>query len=353
MASTYTTKWGWWRRRAPDGWIVGGIAAVALLQVLVSYLQASIGRTQLVHDVTKAWRPLMDAVLHDDVPLYTQQAVDNKPPLFQYLNLTAGLSGEYILAFYAIIGICNAAAAILLYRWVRSGIDPRFPSGRGVGVLAAILFLGSLPLIGGTHINARSPMFLGVLAAVQFRAGWMRGAAIAGAALCSQYAILGAPVLAYDGIRQRAGSNRCRWVTRFTLGGVGMVAIAFLPLFLIWGWPSVAGGVIDGLFSQYRPVTSQPAANVLVDPYGWGRALLSKLDTIWFLLIPAGIGLAQYGVQSWTNDRRWYSLPVALLAVYLLPLAVKSLGYYFLHMAPFAAAIGGVGVARLVQTHKN
>ncbi|MFB6186171.1 MAG: hypothetical protein ABEI86_04795, partial [Halobacteriaceae archaeon] len=79
------------------------LAAIAFVQVAFRYAQvAVVGRAAMSNDVTERWLVVVQAVLHDGVPLYVPPAVDNKPPLFQYLNLLAGASGNYALGWYAI-----------------------------------------------------------------------------------------------------------------------------------------------------------------------------------------------------------------------------------------------------------
>uniref|UniRef100_UPI003EB931E3 hypothetical protein n=1 Tax=Halobaculum sp. P14 TaxID=3421638 RepID=UPI003EB931E3 len=243
------------------------------------------------------------------------------------------------------IAVSNAIAAILLYRWVRDGAGPNMPSGEGAGLLAALIFLSALPIADGMRVNARSPMLVGVLFAVRANKPEYRGSALAAGALCSQYAIFGAPVLAYQTLRERGWEG----VVRYTIAGILTVVVAFLPLLVIWGWPSLIGGIENGLLSQYRPLTEQPVRNIFVNPRGWAVGVFFLSQFLLFEVILTVSAIAIHIHRTWTGSREWYSLPIVLTLIYTLPLFVKTMGYYVLHVLPFAAVVSVGVIASLIQ----
>lgn len=116
---------------------------IALLAVLcfgkaaVRYVQVG-SPEDLFFDAREVWYPLSQAVLagerlYVDVP-------DNKPPLFQFLNLGVAATDAYVPTFLFLLGLANLATAVLVYRWYASHDDP------GVDVLAAFLLVLALPV---------------------------------------------------------------------------------------------------------------------------------------------------------------------------------------------------------------
>jgi hypothetical protein len=211
------------------------IAALALGATLYRYIRAVVGTPDLFYDVREVWQPAATAVL-DGQALYVGAATDNKPPLFEYLNVLVGSTGHYLLVFYLLVGLANAVIVVCLYHWLAR-------EGHVIaGVLAALLFATVLPLVQGTIINVRSFALVFLFCALLTQGAVRRGGLLAVAGLFSQFAMFAAPVLAYEGVRRSDGSPR-RWVARFATAGFVTATLAYLPLYLIWGPQSLVNGV--------------------------------------------------------------------------------------------------------------
>lgn len=173
-----------------------------------------------------AWRPLARAVT-GGTPLYTTGAMDNKPPLFELLNLLAHLSDGYIVVLTLAVGLANGVAATCIWRACSVRDHAR------VGGLGALVFLWTLPLVNGVAVNVRSFTVAFLLFALVSRHPVVRGVSV-GCALCvSQHAVFAAPVVAYDGYRTAGCSSA--WAGRFLAGLSGVVVAAFATVFALWG----------------------------------------------------------------------------------------------------------------------
>ncbi|WP_435147780.1 hypothetical protein [Halobaculum sp. P14] len=105
----YPTKWAILRVQMTlrDKRFQVALGGLAFLELAVRYLYVSVLDSSILSaDLRSVWRPFMQSVVHDNVPMYVHPALDNKPPLFEYLNVLAGLTGEYIAAWHLFIVPC-------------------------------------------------------------------------------------------------------------------------------------------------------------------------------------------------------------------------------------------------------
>jgi hypothetical protein len=193
------------RRRVPDGLPVQAAFVAVLLAAGLSgglrrLARLSAGTVSLHPDVQLVWYDLARAVT-SGTPLYTGVAVDNKPPLFELLNVGAYLTGEYVPSLVLLVGLANGLAAVFLWRAAAT------PGHSRTGALGALLFLLVLPPVDGTVVNVRSLAVAALLFALATRSSVTRGTGVACAVLCSQPAVFVLPVVAYDGYA-RAGRSR-------------------------------------------------------------------------------------------------------------------------------------------------
>ena len=188
----------------------------------------------LPYDVGETWLPFVNAVL-DGVPIYLHPAIDNKPPLFSFIGILAGMTGHYVLVIVSLTALANAATATLLYQFVS---DTRT---QVAGVVAAGLFLAALPIVSGTRIGPR-PLALPLLfLALTVRSPLVSGVSVASAVLLIQYAAFAIPIIAWN--RFRISEGRWRELTQFCIGGTACGGLVFATVWLIWGQESFLGSL--------------------------------------------------------------------------------------------------------------
>jgi hypothetical protein len=318
--------------------VVVGFTGLALVQTLHRYLTVEYGAAERHFDVRVVWEPLAEVVLGGG-RLYLGAAVDNKPPLFELLNVALALTGRYYLLFLLLVGLANGAAAVLLYRFLRL---------RGLGregVVAGLGFLTAVPLLNGTVVNVRSFALVGVLVALQVRSAWHRGAAIVTATLFSQYAMLAIPVFLYDGLRANDDRPAGAWTLEFGLAGAVVLLLSFGLVALLWGTESATAGVARsfGSFFTYSTKQGTTIRSPLSNPVLWLGYVYDTALRVSFVVIPFLVGLWRV-VRNPTPVRTWgFQLLLAGLAVALtLSVFVRALPFYWLLPLPFYAALAAI-----------
>ncbi|WP_227377285.1 hypothetical protein [Haladaptatus halobius] len=91
------------------------LLGIGCSEALVRYLRILTAQTSPHPDMTTMWRPVAEAVLAG-APPYLTAPVDNKPPLFEYLNLAVAATNRYLVVFLLLVGLANGAVAYLLWR---------------------------------------------------------------------------------------------------------------------------------------------------------------------------------------------------------------------------------------------
>ncbi|MFH5797482.1 hypothetical protein [Haladaptatus sp. CMAA 1911] len=325
--------------------IVPGFLLVGILETLNRYFRILSGLQQPHVDVRCCWRPLANAVLAGK-PMYVRPAVDNKPPLFELLNVAVAATGRYLLVFFVLIGIVNAFSAILLWRICAERNAPR------VGLMAGLLFLTSVPATGGTVINVRSFAIAGILLALWFDHPLARGVTIAVAGLFSQHAVFAIPVLAYDGLRYLERDDWVEWLATFVAGGLGVVAVSFGFVYLAWG-PASFQGALYWSFGAAKKYTTNPVVPSLIgDTSRWLAALYRSTIKHLFLLVPAAAVVYQLLTERGSKRiLRSTNAPVVtatLLAFSMtIPLFVRAYRAYWLYPLPFLALLASIGYQQL------
>jgi hypothetical protein len=319
---------------------------VGVLQTMNRYLRIQLGSQTPHTDVRCCWRPLSEAVLAG-TPLYVEPAVDNKPPLFELLNVAVAATGAYLLVFFLLVGTVNAAVGLLLWRICTQRDAPR------VGLLAGGLFLVSVPLAGGEVINVRSFAIAGILLALSVRHPVARGAAVAAGGLFSQHAVFAVPALAYDRYRELDRPEGVRWVGVFALSGLGVVAGAFTVVYAVWGWASLEGAVYWTFLVAEQYTTNPTVPSLVGDTSEWLRSLYRFGLRHLLVLVPAGVGVwVTVTDDGAARTRHSTAVPVvtaALLAVSMtIPLFIRAYRAYWLYPLPFLALLAGVGIERLL-----
>ncbi|WP_227355627.1 hypothetical protein [Haladaptatus salinisoli] len=310
------------------------------------YVRILAGTQQPHVDVRCCWRPLAEAVLAGQ-PIYVRPAVDNKPPLFELLNVAVAATGRYLLVFFLLVGLANALSAILLWRiCARRGASH-------VGLVASLLFLVSVPAAGGIVVNVRSFAVAGILLSWYVRNPTGRGAAVAVAALFSQHAVFAIPALVYDRVRELDRRSGVRWTTAFALGGSSVVAATFAFVYVVWGSQSFYGAVYWTVGVAGKYATNPVVPSLVGDTDRWLSALYREGMKHLILLVPAAIAV-QLALTDRGRERLIPSsnaplvVTTTLLALSMtVPLFVRAYRAYWLYPLPFLALLASLGYQRL------
>ena len=314
---------------------------LALLQVFHRYTQLSRPSVGLHPDVTSAWQPVAEAVF-SGVPLYSPGATDNKPPLFEFINLAAYATDHYVLTFLLLVGLANGVVAVLIWQCCRQ---------RGVhriGLIAAVSFLGVLPAVDGLTINARTFAMVGVLAALVARRPVVRGVALAAGALCSQYALLALPLIALDGTRGRQSRARYQWLWRFGVATVATVATGFSVPGIIWG-PAATADAVYWSVGRAPGYILERGPSVTTLPWAWVRLFLGMHVRLLGMLSFGVVGVV-VGIRRTLRRHRWGldQLALGLAGLLGLPLLVRPFPTYWLYPLPGIAILAALGLRSLI-----
>lgn len=335
------------RRRIPER-LPDEVAFVALLLgaglagALRRLARLSTGEVTPHPDVELVWYDLARAVA-TGTPLYTGAAFDNKPPLFELLNVGAYLSGEYLLVLLLAVGLANGFAAVFLWRTLAVRGHPR------TGALGALLFLLVLPLVDGSVVNVRSLAVAGLLFALATRNPVARGVACACAVLCSQHAAFVLPVVAYDGYVDADRSTD--WLARFVATGTLVAVTVYGAVLAIWGWPSLVGAS-RATVGAAVPYLLSYGPSAFVSTGTWWQYTLRMHVQLWVVLALAvwGLGRALVAVRDRSRgDRNTAHLLVALLFASSLPLVVRPFVTYWLYPLPAIAALAAFGADAVLE----
>lgn len=333
------------------GWPVIFLLA-AFGHALARYNDLTWGNAQLNPDVTRMFLPIARGVA-SGAPLYGPGFGDNKLPAWQLLNVGTYLTGEYVTGMLVAIGIANGAAAILLWHFFQK-LDMS-----SVGVIASVLFLVTLPLAGGHHINSRPLLVVFVLAAILTRRPLVRGVAVAIGTLFNAYGA--AFVIALLWLTWRDTDGSLRAVARYLVAGATTAVAVLAAIAFIWSPDAVRAGLY---WSFGLPVASGVATSavhpeavapdsylarswLLTDPWLWVHYTRTLVLQFLPLLALAGVG--------WLHRRRISDSggAVRLLWVGMLaasfPLVFRGYEQYWLPVLPFLAAFAAVGITTLIE----
>ncbi|WP_231188743.1 hypothetical protein [Haladaptatus sp. DYF46] len=275
-------------------------------------------------------------------PIYVRPAIDNKPPLFELLNITVAATGHYLLVFFVLVGCANAAIAILLWR-----ICIQHDASR-VGLMAGFLFLMSVPVAGGTVINVRSFAIAGIILSLSVSNPVARGASIAVAGLFSQYAVFAIPALVYDRLRELDRESGIKWLASFAFAGLGVVAITFAFVYVVWGEASFNGAIYWSFGAAKKYTTNSVVPSLIGDTSQWMNALYHEALNHLVIIVPA-VTVVQLAFSTRDAERPILStnapvMTTALLAVSMtLPLFVRAYRAYWLYPLPFLALLAATG----------
>lgn len=321
--------------------VLGVIILVGVGTALLEYALAVVSGTPLSGNAADVWQPFAETVLGGGEPYVDQW--DNKPPLFQLVNVAAAATGAYRLAFMLFIGVANATTAALLYRWCRqSGVEK-------AGVLAAFAYLAGVYLFGGaTEINPRQFAVPLLVAAFLTRNSIARGVLIAGAGLFTQYAVFVLPVVLYE--EWLRGWLTARRVAAFAASGLATVAAAYGAIALIWQ-PDTAVTAVQYTFfasSEYVGGYSSRGDTFWSNPTRWTYyTAIHGVRLLPFSLFGVAAGFWAVGDRSEEALLVKVALAAAIFAV--LPSMIRPVEWYYLPAVPFLAVAGALGIVAYVR----
>lgn len=327
--------------------IAFGVALLVttLTHASVRYFRLLVGGTSLHPDADIVWQPVARDVL-DGAALYLEPATDNKPPLFEFLNVLVASTDAYAFTFLLCVALANGVSAVLLYRLFARR------SMRTTGAVAASIFVLALPLVKGHAINARSFAVCAFLAALSLRRPGLRGVAVTAAILCSQYLVFGVPVVLWRGLWVDPRKSVRTWAVRFAVAGGSLVVAAYGTVLVLWGWPSFVGsvywstGLAENYFTAYGP-------SIWVGQRAWRVYTLELVTRLSPLLVPAVGGAAAVIARRVPTSGRpgdpcgrcdLQRLVLGASVLFGALLFVRPYDTYWLYSLPWLAALAAFGL---------
>lgn len=314
-------------------------ALIGLYHQFVYYLRITYGQTSLAWDFTGAYKPVADAVLRG-VPLYTAPAIDNKPPLFFYIDILLAMTGFHALSFLLLIGLCNAAIAVGIYYYAKGFVS------ENVATLAGILFIVAVPAAHGHIINVRSLSLVLIMLGLFVNGTVRRGTTAAFAGLISQYS--GLALIVYLIHDYATDELSLRKSVKMVATSVVVVGIGFLSLGIIWGPSAIQNGIEASVLAAGSYSTENNHgffSNTLL----WGGWVLYLLDDLLFVYILAPIGVitaTDYGPQ-----RKLAVVASGSSVILWLPIFVNNLAYYWMLPLPFISILAAIGIEKLLKNN--
>jgi len=301
------------------------------------YVRLDDGSVNIDHEV---WRRVGETILGGVAP-YVQPAVDNKPPLVQIYSAVAVASGQYLVAWLALVTLAVAVVAYSLYRFGEAHGEA------DVGLVAGILFLSALPGLQLLGANPRVVAVAGMTVALAARQRACSGVALGFGALWSQYAVVAVPGVVW--YRHRVLNESLQDVLRWF--GVVMLTVVFgyACIGLLWGWESLAGAVYWSILltplyvvgAESSALTQTSARYSLFEAPLFSLGMLTYFIVFrsLFISVPALISIS----KLWDDDYLWLGPVCALVMIGLLPFVVRAFTYYALFALPAACLLAAVG----------
>lgn len=307
-----------WRTLTSD-WFALLLATTGVVLTMIEYLRSVVGVEKSLPLDFPVWHRVATAVI-SGTPFYLGKAVDNKPPLFQFMQVAAAATGDHLLAFFVLTALVNGGVVYAVYLLGRN-------RSRLTGRLAALFVVSALTPVYGTIPNVRSFAVLAVLIAVLFGGASRIGGLLAVAGQFSQFAIFAVPWFVY---RHRRQPN---WIARAAMAGVVVTAISYLLLLPLGGVESLFAAIERTILNAGAYSTSSNMSPV--DTRRWAGSILNVVIATIHLQLLFVVGLV----------RRRGSQEIRVLSVLLLlPLFVRSLRYYWVLPVPFMGVVAAIEV---------
>lgn len=303
-----------WRDHLQGDWVVILLMAGAAAVTMLRYVRAVIREPNIPYDYP-TWHHVANVVL-DGTPLYVHPAVDNKPPLFELLQIGAAATGNHLFALFALTALVNMGIVAVTYVL---GSDYSQTTAR----VAALFVTASLPAMDGIIPTVRAFGVLFLLFAILSRGPYRTGALVAVAGQFTQFAVFALPWFIY---RHRDTD----WLARAAVAGIAVTGGSYALVGGLWGLESIIGAVDMTILNAWD-YSSRPLSNPFYETGRYVGQLLNVVSATIFLQVPFAIGLLR------GDDTRRLGLLSILL---LTPLLIKSFPHYWLLPLPFMAIIG-------------
>jgi hypothetical protein len=315
-------------------------SVIAFLWSIQRFVTIRFGDATVVHDgqvwINVAQSALAGGELYLVVP-------DNKPPLWQFINIFAEWSGQYALLMLTLVGIGNATLVFLAgYHFQREG---RY-SVAIVAALGCLLLL--VPLVPFTNNKSLATM---CLLLITITTSPLRGGlALGGALSIAQQTVFGVPAVLWFQY-QRANWGLSEFSRMVAIAG-GVFASGYLIVAAIWGLDSLVAAISQTILvsTDYGAAASQ--FQTTGGAFGetlvwWGRLIQRPLNNQ-VLFAVAGIGAVSVAL-SWKDrsfiDQFWLVYLVTLSTVLLL----RAYRHYWVLVAAGIGACAAVGAHTLVK----
>lgn len=334
------------RNRQPVYWAHPYVTAIIIsVAVLLTARQAHIilttGET-IAGNVRHIWYPFARHVLGGGVPYVGFW--DNKPPVFQLVNVIAATTGSlpaYIMVFYLLIGLANGVTAVGLWE-----LTSRYQH-RTVGLLAAILYVLLIPEVG-YQIDPRQLANALVLVAFLVPSPVTAGVATALAGLTTQYAVLLIPAIALFHLARRDGDRQTiiHWLIIYAGTGLAVVGAVFAVIGLLWG-PAAALGGFEMTFLRVGNYSRRMGSfnfEVLVNPFQFTLTVLWPAVNSILLQFAALLGIAACLWNTYQHRDPVYLAPVLGFYGAAAALFIRSAGIYYVLILPFALFLAILGL---------
>lgn len=313
-----------------------GFLTFGFLPPIADYLHAMVGGYKMAGNARNVWQPFAEAVLSGG-DIYVAHW-DNKPPLFQFINIFSELTGHYRLVFTLLIGTANFLAAVIIFKLCQRHFSQK------TGLVAGLFYLsGGLLFNLIQAINPRQFAVVLILLAFLFSTASARGVSIAAAGLVSQYSVFAIPALIYDDYRRDRLTVR-RFIT-FSIAGLGTVAGIFGIVALVWSPDAAVTGIQYSFFAfgEYTTGYSERGLTFWTNPDRWLYKLYrygTHLAVITFFTISVIVDWL-----SGTKTINGFAMTAAVAGgVLLIPSMFRINVWYYLPALPFFAIAGAAAL---------
>jgi len=319
-------------------WLLAGVfVTLGVMVMLAQYAFIYFGVqeiTQFRFDARTVWRPLAREVLYEGQPLFGPDQYENKPPLWQFLNLAVEYVGPYYLLFYTLTGVAHGVAAFGIYAWAR-----RYGEAR-LGALAALLFLASVHAGFMARIDPRPYAAALTFAALLSSRATVAGASLAAATTMIQYAFFAVPVVIWRAVRDRPRREMAWWIAKFGVAGVAVAVVVFGAVGVVWGTTALKYAVRYTVFMTADYTTTHSILIVPVRVVGGHAAWTTELYAV---VIPATLAIATLLADGpdWRSARGESALLAGSL---MLPFVIRPHGMYWYSPLPFLAVLAAFGL---------
>lgn len=315
------------------------LLALSFAGVSHRYFRLSYGWERLSYDVRKVWGPAAQKVLNGS-DLYAD-VWDNKPPIWEFINILVELSGMYLPVFLILIALANFVTAVLLYQLLATKGQPR------LGLFAAILYLSTIPVMHGTVVNPRQFANIGILLALVAPGAVISGLSIAAAGLITQYSALVIPVILW----RRYLSSRTiwdLWYLKFFASGLALVAISFLLVAGIWGFDAMVAGLRYSFLSLSNHASNH-STSIWDRQILWIRGLTRNLRWLAAVFALALIG----AIRAFRSDSRLHRHSIYILILLSPQFLVRTGNSYFIAFLPFLSILAASGASQILSEAKS